>query len=633
MTLMAAELKKAKNSVEADGPPEPVAPVKAKKKRKNRKKIIIPVVALLLAGATILYFLTRGGPGTALASLEYTSYTAARRNIVSSLSGSGTLQPADSYTVTSLVSGEILETGFEEGDVIKKDAVLFRIDPKNAEQSIKTAEENVESAQQSLDKAQKNYQDLLEDKADHDSDRAKEREKLKLTSGDSGQITKLYFEKGDTVNAGAAVADVLDSAVMLLTVPFLTDDADLLSAGDYAAVTLSATGETLGGKVDSVSTVGKINARGVPVREVTIAVSNPGGLYEGAKASAEAGGAACNEEGTFRYNTKTTIQASKSGEIEALYVKEGDRVAEGQLILKLVENDDAVDYDKQLSNALDTITDAEKTLAKRQDSLETVREALDDYVITSPIDGTVIEKTYKAGDKVGGTSGNSAVSMAIIYDLSSLSFDMNIDELDVSMMEVGQEVTITADAVEGRFYRGTVTRISVKGSTSNGATSYPVTIKITETDGLLPGMNVSAEIIVSQSENTIAIPTGALIRGNRVLKQVTPGADPNAPIPEGGFAPEGFEYVQVKAGVSDDNFIEVTEGLSEGDVIAYRAAVTTAADNMFPGGMNGGFVITNGGGAMPAGGGNFGGGAMPAGGGNFSGGGGNFGGGGGTRGG
>lgn len=616
---MAMGLKKAKDLAGADGAPEQAAPAKAKKKPRHRKKIIISVVALVLAGAVTVYFLTReGGSGTALASLEYSTYTVERRSIISSLSGSGTLQPADSYTVTGLVSGEILEAPFEEGDVISKDSVLYRIDPKNAEQSIKTAEDNVESAQQSLEKAQKSYNDLLSDKSKYDKDRAEDREKLKLNSKVSGQITKLYVEVGDTVNSGATIADVLDSTVMLLTLPFLEDDAASLRVGNSAVVTLSSTGETLSGKVDEVSSVKGANSRGVPVRDVTIAVSNPGGIYAGMSASAEAGGAACNDEGTFAYKTKDTIKATKAGEIATLNVKEGDRVTEGQRILNLKESDDTIDYAKQLSNAADTIKDAERTLEKRLDSLETAKEALDDYVITSPIDGTVIEKTYKAGDKVGGTSGNSAVSMAIIYDLSSLTFELNVDELDVSQMEVGQQAVITADAVDGRAYIGTVTRISVKGTTSSGVTSYPVTIEITETDGLLPGMNVSAEIIVANSENTLAIPSGALSRGNRVLKQTAPDADPNAPLPEGSFIPDGFEYVQVTVGVADDNYIEIIDGLSEGDVIAYRAVAATTTDNMFAGmnGMNGSFVITDGGGAMPAGGGQMpqGGGQMPQGG-------------------
>lgn len=115
--------------------------------------------------------------------------------------------------------------------------------------------------------------------------------------------------------------------------------------------------------------------------------------------------------------------------------------------------------------------------------------------------GTIVEKAYKAGEKT-----EQGKELCKIYDLSYLTLTLNVDELDISDVEVGQKVTITADAVEGKTYEGVVTKVSVAGTTSNGYTSYPVTIQIDETDGLMPGMNVEATIVMSSSENTHAIP-------------------------------------------------------------------------------------------------------------------------------
>lgn len=66
---------------------------------------------------------------------------------------------------------------------------------------------------------------------------------------------------------------------------------------------------------------------------------------------------------------------------------------------------------------------------------------MDDYNIKSPIAGTVIEKNFKAGDKVDGASSGT---LAVIYDLSYLELEMAVDELDIGKVEVGQEVRITA---------------------------------------------------------------------------------------------------------------------------------------------------------------------------------------------
>ena len=57
----------------------------------------------------------------------------------------------------------------------------------------------------------------------------------------------------------------------------------------------------------------------------------------------------------------------------------------------------------------------------------------------------------------------------------------------------------------------------MKGDTSGGTTTYPVTVRIDETDGLRPGMNANAEIVVAQAKNALAVPNAAVVRGGYVL--------------------------------------------------------------------------------------------------------------------
>ena len=77
---------------------------------------------------------------------------------------------------------------------------------------------------------------------------------------------------------------------------------------------------------------------------------------------------------------------------------------------------------------------------------------------------------------------------------------------------------ITADALEGQSFEGEVTKVSINGATSNGVTSYPVTVRIDETDGLLPGMNVDAAVVVSEGRRCPVGPGGGgQPRANLVL--------------------------------------------------------------------------------------------------------------------
>lgn len=110
--------------------------------------------------------------------------------------------------------------------------------------------------------------------------------------------------------------------------------------------------------------------------------------------------------------------------------------------------------------ARDQIKNAKLNLENAQLAASMAADSLDDYNITSQITGTVIEKNFKAGDKVEGMNSGS---LAVVYDMSYLKLEMAVDELDISKVEAGQSVTITADAVEGQTFTGVVDNVSING--------------------------------------------------------------------------------------------------------------------------------------------------------------------------
>ena len=195
--------------------------------------------------------------------------------------------------------------------------------------------------------------------------------------------------------------------------------------------------------------------------------------------------------------------------------------------------------------------------------------------------------------------------MCVIYDLSYLEMTLDVDELDILDIQVGQKAEITADAISDRTFEGVVTSISSAGTTSGGTTTYPVTIRIDDTGDLLPGMNATAEITTASTENALSIPNAAVVRGNYVL--VTKDSTSAANAAPSMTAPEGYVYVKVTTGTSDDDYIAVTSGLQEGDTVAYTASSTASvsADGQMeemmvvggPGQGGGGSGGPNGGGA------------------------------------
>ena len=144
---------------------------------------------------------------------------------------------------------------------------------------------------------------------------------------------------------------------------------------------------------------------------------------------------------------------------------------------------------------------------------------------------------------------------------------INVDELQVSDVSVGQSVQVTADAVPDKTYTGTVTRVSMKGSSNGGTTTYPVTVRIDETEGLRPGMNANAEIVIAEAKNALAVPNAAIVRGGYVL--VTKDSPSAANADPDMTAPEGYVYVPVKIGVSDDDYTQIISGVTGNDTVAY----------------------------------------------------------------
>ena len=497
-----------------------------KKRRKWLKRlIVIAAVLALLFWMVIRPMLS----GPAVMSGAYQPVQAQRQDLTVSVSGSGTVTPIESYQVSSLVTGEILESPFEDGDQVEQDQLLYRIDPGSAQTAL-------QQAQLSVQQAQMNYDTLAGS--------------LQVKAIGGGVVQTLHVQEGDLVSAGTAIADISDTSTMTLTVPFQAGDAAHISVGQTAQVTLSGTLETLSGTVESVASADQVGSGGALVRQVKIRLTNPGALTETTSATARVGTYACAAGGTLSPQLRQTITAAASGEITNLNVSVGSRVSAGAVLATIGGE-----------SAENSLADAALAIQNAQLSLQSAQQALDSYTITSPISGTVIEKNLKTGDQLnGGDSG----AMAVIFDLSQLELQMDVSELDIGQIQPGQTVAITAEALPGQTFTGVVEKVSVNGTTTDGFTTYPVTILLSEYGDLNPGMNVSADIIVERAENALCVPAEAVNSDGTVLVAG-----------EGAFAEDGvtiadpskIESRTVALGRGDQDYVEITSGLEEGETV------------------------------------------------------------------
>lgn len=507
---------------------------------KNHKKRCIAVIA---AAAVLVAVIVPRKSRSASADLAYTQEKLGRRDIVNVYDGSGTINAADSYTVKSLVTGTVLTADFELGDTIQKGDVLYVIDSSDVEGDL-------ESAQLSVSQAQRSYDDA--------ADARNVRTKI------GGEVSSFAVAAGDAVQAGQTVATVRDTSVMLLAVDFPAAEAQSFAVGQAAQVMPDTTFETLNGTIRSVSGADPSGDASLMTCTVTIAVPNAGSLTTAQAAVAQVNGVSSLNSAHFAYQREETVVAAASGTVSELCVREGSTVRQNDVLLRITGKD----LDKQAQNAADNLRSAELRMSSAERNIS-------HYTIDAPISGTIVDKKVKAGDKLSAND-TAMQNLCTIYDMSYLEMKLNVDELKIRSLEVGQEVDITADAVPGETYKGVISSILVAGTTANGSTSYPVTVRIDDMGELLPGMNATAKITTASVKNVLALPNAALVRGSYVL--VTRDSPSAANAETSMTAPDGYVYVKVTTGISDDDYIEVKSGLQEGDTIAYDNSSVSATD-------------------------------------------------------
>lgn len=549
------------------------------------KKLIKWAVILIIIVIIGKFSINRISAGRTTSKTTTAAVTTAKvetRDIKTVLSSSGTIAPKNTYMIKTLAEGEIISADFEEGDLVTKGQVLYQISTEDLDSKIETATTSVTRAEEDYSKATENYKEAEENyqeaKTAYDEAFA-EYGNPNVKAEETGIVKTLFIKEGDKLQVGGQIAEIYDNSSMLLTVPFNASEVDSSMVGKNAEVIMSDSLETLEGKVTKISNIEEVLSGNRLVKSVTIRVSNPGGLTVDSLATAAIGDVYSSGEGKFSVSTETVITSDTAGKISSLKIEEGSKIKVGDIILVLDQNsieDQLASYKKEMENAEDSADNAKESTEKAQETIEDAQSALQelndtraDYNVTAPISGQVISKTTLIGDTINFNS-----ALCTVYDLSTVKFDMFIDELDVLNVKVGQEVNITADALEGVIFKGIVTSISLESTANQGVTQYPVTVEIKDTGNLLPGMNVTGEIILEKAVGVMAIPSDALMRGDQVYVA-------DATVKEAvGEVPAGFRAVPVETGITDGDYIEVISGLT-GEEEVYVVRVSGTEDMTF----------------------------------------------------
>lgn len=340
--------------------------------------------------------------------------------------------------------------------------------------------------------------------------------------------------------------------------------------------------------------------------------------------------------------TLVKISPEVSGEIIDLPVKEGQRILKGDLLLKIkpdfyIANTNSADasfkssqanltlalanqekarlefernkklFDSKLlseSQILEAKTAYEVTQAQVKSArhqTEVAKAALDRSLddlakttIVSPLGGTISKLNSQKGERVVGTATMAGTDVMTIADLDEMEARVDIGEVDVVLIKVGQIARLELDSFREKKFAGEVTEIANTAKatgqgTQQEATKFEVRVRVKDKEIFRPGMSVTAEVETRYRTNVLCVPIqsvttrmpkGAAGKDDKAAKSGAKEAygngdkggpagkkkdEPPKPV-EVIFQHDGdsVKQVPVKRGISDDSFVEIIEGVTEG---------------------------------------------------------------------
>ena len=162
--------------------------------------------------------------------------------------------------------------------------------------------------------------------------------------------------------------------------------------------------------------------------------------------------------------------------------------------------------------------------------------------------------------------------VATVADLRSMEVIIPVDELDIIKVKEGQEASITAEALPGKQYRANVTRIALEGETSDSVTTYDVTLNIVEPGELKTGMTLNVELEIESKKDVLLLPIEAIQQQGRNRAVFIQDASQES----------GRKRTNVEIGLVTENYVEIINGLKEGEVVVYTPPSSSSQQQQRP---------------------------------------------------
>ena len=522
----------------------------SKKKNRRRKTLstVLILLAILIAGAAVgIKYLRQHVTENygSKSSDEAQTATVTVGSISTTITGSGTLSAQETTDVSIPSTVALRSLCVEEGDTVEEGDILAYLD--------------LTSVMSAMNDLQTELEELDSDIADA----AKETVDNVMKSTVVGRVKGIYCEAGDSVLSimyehGALMTISLDGH-MAVDIPTAG-----LSAGDTVTVTLSD-GTAYPGTVDEVR----------EDEAVVLITDNKPLLGDKATVTDEEGKTLGTGELYIHQPLNITGYA---GTVSRLMVTENAPVTKNRILLYLTDTTFTANYDALLQQR-----------AQVEDDLNELISLYRTGVVRAPLAGKV-ESITDEQETVEGAEVPAEWTFAVIRPQEKMIATASIDESNILSVEVGQTASVTISSISDDPFTGEVTSIEKTGTSTSGVTGYSVEVTLDRTEKMLTRMSATVSIRIEGVDDALLLPEDAVTKTRTSAYVYT-----SVNLTSG----ELEDMVEVKTGLTGGGYIEITEGLKEGDTVYYTKKKSNDFSS-FMGGFGGG--SGSGGFSMPGGG-------------------------------
>jgi HlyD family secretion protein len=542
----------------------------------KHKWYVFPAIFVLLAVGGYYGYQTFTGD-----EVRYVSQAAAKGSLITSVSGTGSVAASSQVEIKPKVSGDITAVKVKLGQEVKKGDAIAQLNAKDAVQAVRDAQISLETAKLSLEKVKAPADALSLIQAENSLASANQ---SKTTAEDG--LKKSYEDGFNSVSN--AFLDLPTVMANLEDILYGNDFEDYQSNLDWYAWQGSnlAKDAVISDKVskykadtesyyqtarklyDANFDSYKATSRNSSNEEIEALILQ---TYETSKAISDSIKSAKNfidliSDIKQQYSYQNITPAAMTVHQSSLETYTGQ--VNSHLSSLLSAKSGIAGYKNSITNAISSIKEKEASLAdlkagsdsldirsaeiavqQKQIALANAQEDLAEYSVKAPFDGVIAALSAKVGD-----SASSASSLATIITKQSVA-TITLNEVDIAKVKASQKVVLTFDAISDLEITGEVAEVDTLGTSNSGVVTYTVKIVFdVQDERIKSGMSVSANIIIDSKPDVIMVPSGAVkTQNSQSYVEVLVDGKP--------------QQKNVTVGSNNDTMTEITEGVSEGDLV------------------------------------------------------------------